>query len=77
MYEYYVIIIFKIVGDIFEVVEVSNLKSGGMIVVLSFCLKVIILIYDKKFNFDKKNIGVVKYKKLYKKDEIVKCVKEF
>lgn len=53
LYEYYVIIIFKIVGDIFEVVEVSNLKSGGMIVVLSFCLKVIILIYDKKFNFDK------------------------
>lgn len=28
LYEYYVIIIIKIVGDIFEVVEVNNLKGG-------------------------------------------------
>lgn len=77
LYEHHAIIISKTVGDTFEVVEVSNSKSGGTTAVLSSCSKATILIHDKKFNFDKQNIGVVKYKKSYKKDEIVKRAKEF
>lgn len=78
LYEDHAIIISKTVGDTFEVVEVSNSKSGGTTAFSkSSSIIATILIHDKKFNFDKQNIGVVKYKKSYKKDEIVKRAKEF
>lgn len=77
LYEDHAIIISKTVGDTFEVVEVSNSKSGGTTAFSKSSSIATILIHDKTFNFEKKNIGVVKYKKSYEKDEIVKRAKEF
>lgn len=64
-YDYYMIIMDKRNYSLFEIVEVINIV--GKFVVVLFILKkfggkVEFVIFERKFDFEKNNIGVVVYK---------------
>lgn len=80
-YDYYMIIIDKKIFSLFEIVEVINIVKKFWLVLFileMFGGKVKFVIFEREFDFEKNNIGVVVYKDWkFIKFEIVLCVLEY